>query len=123
MYVEYNFPLDVPYLFRSILGMRNDVLPRPADGQDYAALRQTGTSPARAKLQLRLEARDAERMERLFRARAARGLGDSQLPKFARHEAHVAAVMAEGGFWSFSERRLGKDISVICLPLVGPKGE
>lgn len=103
--------------------MRNDVLPRPADGQDYAALRQTGTSPARAKLQLRLAQTDAERMERLFRARAARGVGDSQLPKFARHEAHVAAVMAQGGFWAFSERRIGKDLSVICFPLVGPEGE
>ncbi|WP_374344799.1 hypothetical protein [Phenylobacterium sp.] len=103
--------------------MRNDVLPRPADGQDYAALRQTGTSPARAKLQLRLAQTDAERMERLFRARAARGVGDSQSPKFARHEAHVAAVMAQGGFWAFSERRIGKDLSVICLPLVGPEGE
>jgi hypothetical protein len=32
----------------------------------------------------------------------------------------VAAVMAQGGFWSFSERTLGKGLSAICLPLTPP---
>ena len=95
-------------------------LSRPADGQDYAALRQSGTCPARARLQLRLGPAAGRRLERLFRSRTARGAGDSQLPKFARHEAHVAAVMAQGGFWAFSERRIGKDGVAVCLPLVAP---
>lgn len=100
--------------------MENDVISRPADGQDYAALRQSGTSPARAQVQLRLAASDGERLERLFRARTTRGVGDSQLPRFARHEAHVAACMAEGGFWALSERRVGKGMVIVCLPMIPP---
>ncbi|WP_304165728.1 hypothetical protein [Phenylobacterium aquaticum] len=100
--------------------MQNDVISRPIDGQDYAALRQSGTSPARARLQLKLAAPDGERLERLFRARTTRGVGDSQLPRFARHEAHVAACRAQGGFWALSERRIGRDLSVVCLPLMPP---
>lgn len=94
--------------------------PRPADGQDYAALRQSGTPPARARIQLNLEESQARRFEKLFRARRARGGGDSQLPKFARHDAHVAAVLAAGGFWAFSERRLSKDGVAVCLPMIAP---
>ena len=82
---------------------------RPATGQEYAALRQTGTSPLRAQVELGLAAGQARRMERAFRARAAAGLGDIQLPRFARHDAHVAAAMREGGFCALSERRVGKD--------------
>lgn len=100
--------------------MEHDVISRPADGQDYAALRQSGTSPARARAQLKLNAVDGERLEQLFRVRTARGLGDSQLPRFARHEAHVAACMAEGGFWALSERRIGRDLVVVCLPMIPP---
>ena len=29
-------------------------------------------------------------------------------------------AMAQGGFWSFSERTLGKGLSAICLPLTPP---
>lgn len=99
---------------------RENTKPRPVDGQDYAALRQTGTSPARARLLLGLESDPARRFEALFRKRAARGAGDRQLPKFARHEAHVAAVLAAGGFWAFSERRIGKDGAAVCLPMIAP---
>lgn len=89
--------------------------------QDYAALRQTGTSPARAMAELGLTAAAGRRLERAFRARVARGDGDSQTPKFARNDAHVAAVMAQGGFCAFSERRLlGEGVSV-CLPLIWPE--
>lgn len=88
------------------------------DTQDYAVLRQTGSSPPRARAQLQLDAAAAARLEKLFRARAARGQGDEQLPKFARHDRHVAAVLAAGGFWAFSERRIGRDGVVVCLPLL-----
>lgn len=99
---------------------REIAIPRPADGQDYAALRQSGTSPLRARTQLGLEDWQGRRFEKLFRTRTGRGVGDSQLPKFARHEAHVAAVLAAGGFWAFSERRLGRDGVSVCLPMIPP---
>lgn len=70
--------------------------------------------------ELRLEPGLARRLERVFRRAQARGAGDRQLPKFARHDAHVAAVLAEGGFCAFSERRIGRDGAAVCLPLVWP---
>lgn len=94
---------------------------RPATGQEYAALRQTGTSPVRAQVELGLTAGQARRMEKAFRVKNASGVGDIQLPRFARHDAHVAAAMREGGFCAFSERRVGKDGVAVCLPLTRPK--
>lgn len=70
--------------------------------------------------ELQLEAGTARRLERVFRKVQARGAGDRQLPKFARHDAHVAAVLAQGGFCAFSERRIGRDGVAVCLPLVWP---
>lgn len=70
----------------------------------YAAIRTGGAPPRIARTQLDLDETEARRVERLFRARAARGAGDSQLPKFARHDRHVAAVKAEGGFPVLPER-------------------
>lgn len=93
---------------------------RTADLHHYEALRQTGTSPARARVLLGLRDADAGRLERVFHKRAARGAGDRQLPKFARHEAHVAACMAHGGFWAFSERRVGPGLYAVCLPMIAP---
>lgn len=102
--------------------MGHETHARPArSGQDYAALRQTGTSPARAREELGLPVGQARRLEAGFKTKALRGQGDAQLPKFARHEAHVAAVMNEGGFCAFSERRLGKDGAAVCLPLTWPR--
>lgn len=69
---------------------------------------------------MQLDAGAARRLERGFLRVQARGAGDRQLPKFARHEAHVAAVMAQGGFSAFSERRIGRDGVAICLPLIRP---
>ena len=100
--------------------MRHETFSRPASGQDYAALRQTGTSAARARVELGIAATQARRLEAGFRAKAARGEGDVQLPKFARHDEHVAAVTAQGGFCAFSERRMGRDGAAVCLPLVWP---
>ena len=94
--------------------------PRPGDIHDYAALRQSGTHPERVRTELELRPGQARRLERVFRARAARGEGDRQLPKFAHHDRHVRAVMAQGGFWSLSERRIGRDGMAVCLPLLPP---
>ena len=99
--------------------MEHDLSPSLAS-QDYAVLRQSGTQAARVRVQLRLSAPDAQRLEKLFQARNARGEGDRQLPRFAMHDRHVAAVLAQGGFWAFSERRLGKTTVVVCLPMIPP---
>jgi hypothetical protein len=99
--------------------------PHPSEkitAQDYAALRQSGTQASRARVELSLAPPVARGMERLFQARVARGAGDRQLPKFARHDRHVAAVLAEGGFWALSERRIGRETFAICLPLLPPGG-
>lgn len=100
--------------------MKHVASPENVSAQDYAALRQTGTQAARARVELGLAEAVAEGMERVLQARTARGAGDRQLPKFARHDRHVAAVMGEGGFWAFSERRIGKHGMVVCLPLIPP---
>jgi hypothetical protein len=95
---------------------------RPAridDGPAYIALRQGGAPPERVRLQLDLGLAAARRLERAFRSRVQRG--PPEAPKFARHDAHVAAVMAQGGFCAFSERRIGKDGMVVCLPLIWPE--
>ena len=94
--------------------------PRPGDIHDYAALRQSGTHPERARVELDLRPGQARRLERVFRARSLRGEGDRQLPKFAHHDRHVRAVMAQGGFWALSERRIGRDGVAVCLPLRPP---
>jgi hypothetical protein len=75
----------------------------------------------RAEVELGLTGGQARRMEKAFRLKAASGVGDIQLPRFARHDAHVAAVMREGGFCAFSERRIGKDGVAVSLPLTWPK--
>ena len=95
-------------------------VPPPRSGQDYTALRQTGTPAGRAQIELGLATSQARRLETGFRARTARGAGDLQLPKFARHDDHVRAVMEQGGFCVFSEHRLGADKVAVCLPLMWP---
>jgi hypothetical protein len=100
--------------------MKHLASPESVSAQDYAALRQTGTQAARARVELGLAEDTAQGMERLLQVRTARGAGDRQLPKFARHDRHVASVMAAGGFWAFSERRIGKHMMAVCLPLIPP---
>jgi hypothetical protein len=90
------------------------------NGQDYAVLRLEGLTPDKARAQLGLGRYEGGRMERVLQARTRRGAGEGQVPRFARHEAHCAAVMAEGGFWALSEQRKGKDQLVVCLPLLPP---
>lgn len=107
-------------MFYTVISMRNASITPTVRGQDYAALRQSGTQAARAQMELGLAAGEAAGLERLLQLRTARGAGDKQLPKFARHDRHVAAVLAEGGFWALSERRIGKATIAICLPLIPP---
>lgn len=69
----------------------------------YAVLRRGGVSPLKARAQMALGPEAADRLERLFRERTVTG-GEEAQPRFAHHDAHVAAVMAQGGFASFTER-------------------
>jgi hypothetical protein len=63
----------------------------------YAACRHGGSPPDLVRVELELPAEAAVRLERLFRGQRGGG-GDAMRPRYARHEAHVRAVAAEGGY-------------------------
>ncbi|MDB5423666.1 MAG: hypothetical protein JWQ29_1082 [Phenylobacterium sp.] len=63
----------------------------------YAVLRYEGVPPPGVRAALDLPEATALRLEELFQARPGGG-DDSMRPRFARHAAHVAAVMDEGGY-------------------------
>ena len=63
----------------------------------YAALRYQGVPPPQARDALDLPEATAARLERLFLARPGAG-PDPMRPRFARNAAHVAAVLAQGGY-------------------------
>jgi len=61
-----------------------------------------------------------------FIARAVRNGGrvagpDATVPKFAHHDRHVAAVMAQGGFCAFSEPPGARSAIAVCLPMIWPE--
>jgi hypothetical protein len=62
----------------------------------YSALRFGGASPARACAELGVNPGRGPALEALFHVR--RPGGDSMRPRFARHEAHLRALRAAGGF-------------------------
>jgi hypothetical protein len=66
-------------------------------GRSYAALRWGGASQERARLELGLTPGRAQQLEALFGVRRPGRDGSPMRPRFARHEGHVAAVMAAGG--------------------------
>lgn len=78
--------------------------PTTLTSKSYAALRHGGAPPWRAQAQLGLKARVAVRLEKMFQARRG-GSHDPMRPRFARHAAHVAAVLRQGGFPVLPERR------------------
>jgi hypothetical protein len=73
-------------------------------GASYAVCRQGGAPPDLARVELELPAEAAARLERLFRAQPG-GEGDAMRPRYARHEAHIKAVSAQGGYPVLVERR------------------
>ena len=62
----------------------------------YVACRRGGAPPARVRQELALPEPTAAKLEQLLLAKG--GGPQSQRPRFARHEPHVRAVMAAGGF-------------------------
>lgn len=74
--------------------------PIPYDeiGRTYAVLRHGGASQARAQAELGLSARRTRELETQF-ARVRPGGGpDAVRPRYARDDAHVAAVLRAGGY-------------------------
>ncbi|MGH6965604.1 MAG: hypothetical protein ACREE0_14080 [Phenylobacterium sp.] len=80
-------------------------LPHPQipTSASYATLRYEGVPPPQARVSLQLPETTAARFERLFLARPGAG-PDPMRPRFARHELHVTAVMAQGGYPALPER-------------------
>ena len=75
----------------------------PLASASYAACRHGGAPPDLVRVELELPPEIAARLERLFRARSGGGV-DAMRPAFARHEAHVRAVMAQGGYPVLADR-------------------
>jgi hypothetical protein len=69
----------------------------------YAAARHGGAPPGVVAVELALPAETAVKLERLFQRRG--GGVNAMKPRFARHAAHVASALAEGGFPVLPERR------------------
>jgi hypothetical protein len=71
---------------------------RQIDRETYTALRLGGASPMRTCAELGLGPVSGRVLEAAFRQpRPGKG-GSGGRPRFARHEAHVSRVLAEGGF-------------------------
>lgn len=68
----------------------------------YAALRYGGASQSRAQAELAISARDARTLETIFNVPRPGKMLDRMRPRFARHEAHAAAVLAAGGYPALS---------------------
>jgi hypothetical protein len=69
------------------------------DQQTYSALRHGGASQARACAEMGVSFGRVSALEAQFLVRARRRFGgEAALPAFARHDRHVAAVLAAGGY-------------------------
>ncbi len=64
----------------------------------YAALRYGGASRARAGALLAITPDEAFSQERIFNVARPGKAMDRMRPRFARHGAHVAAVLTAGGY-------------------------
>ncbi|MBU1377212.1 MAG: hypothetical protein KKE02_09975 [Alphaproteobacteria bacterium] len=64
----------------------------------YAALRYGGASQDRARAELAITPGEAHMQERIFNVARPGKMLDRMRPRFARHEAHVAAILAAGGY-------------------------
>ena len=80
-------------------------LNNPHASASYAALRHGGAPPAHAQAQLGLDRKVGHTLEQLFRSHRGGGVDDPMKPRFARHEAHVRAVLVECEFPVLPERR------------------
>jgi len=68
------------------------------DQSSYTVLRCGGASQARACAELGVSIGRGQTLEALFRGRRGGRGPDAMWPRFARHEPHVASVLAAGGY-------------------------
>ena len=64
----------------------------------YSALRYGGASQDRARAELAITPGHARQLEAIFNVPRPGKLMDRMRPRFARHDGHVAAVLAAGGY-------------------------
>lgn len=89
---------------------------------DFYALRGRGVATGEAARRAGISGGYAEYLEGLRRRETVGGGDDETAPKFARHEACVAALIAVGGYDRLSEK-LTPGGHVACLPLIKFKPE
>ena len=82
------------------MNLMKPILPTPGVqiGRTYAALRFSGASESRARIELGLAPRRGRELEAMLRASRPGNRADRERPRFARCAQHVAAVKAAGGF-------------------------
>jgi hypothetical protein len=68
------------------------------DQQTYSALRHGGASKARACTELGVSYGRGAELEQTFRRHRAHAPSEAMRPRFARHDRHVEAVLASGGY-------------------------
>lgn len=91
-------------MFCTVVAMKPFKPPNPLlASASYAAARHGGAPPDLVRVELALPVEAAAKLERLFQRRS--GGVNAMKPRFARHAAHVAAVLGEGGFPTLPERR------------------
>jgi len=83
----------------------------------FQVLRSRGVSTAAAAVQAGISAGYGEYLEGLRRRETLGGGDDGSAPKFAHHEACVAALITAGGYDRLSEK-LTPAGHVACLPLI-----
>lgn len=107
-------PGDKPSMREKMGFVRPDSRVKFNDNEDrYIRLRQNGKSEPEARDTLGVSHRQAERYEIAYRTQTFRQLAyanDGSMPKFARHEEHLAAIKRYVGFDAVSRlmmRRVG----------------
>ena len=68
------------------------------DQTSYNVLRHGGATQARACAELGVSSGRSQALEALFRRLPGGRGADAMRPRFARHDSHVAAVLAAGGY-------------------------
>ncbi len=120
-----------------VLNKRAEAAPPAPTPEEARELWLGGMSFAKIRKRFRLGKAEVPALVKIAEGRASalksapmrmvgmvgRANGESEgLPKFARHDAHVAAVMAQGGFGAFTQRVTAMEPG-IGLPMIWPGRE
>lgn len=93
-----------------------------AASEHFCDLRQQGIALPAAALRAGISLGYGEYLDGLRRRETVGGGDDGTTPKFARHDACVAALVAAGGYARLSER-FTPGGHVVCLPLIPYRAE